>query len=78
MEVPMFHRSRFRVPRNRDRHILSFSQRLRELALTFQLIRAIRVMEPAFIGFSCAGIARAQGTMDFSGAQTLMTTFNTT
>ncbi|QHN03083.1 hypothetical protein FTO74_06645 [Granulicella sp. WH15] len=31
---------------------------------------------PTLVALAFAGVAHAQGTMDFSGAQTLMTTFN--
>ena len=45
------------------------------------LIRAsshiLRVMAPTLIALSFASAAHAQGTMDFSGAQTLMGTFKT-
>ena len=37
----------------------------------------IRVMAPTLITLSFATVAHAQGTMDFSGAQTLMGTFKT-
>src|ERR1700743_502631 len=37
----------------------------------------IRVMAPTLIALSFATVAHAQGTMDFSGAQTLMGTFKT-
>ena len=43
-----------------------------------KLIHAIRVMAPTLLALSFAGVAHAQGTMDFSGAQTLMGTFKTT
>jgi hypothetical protein len=43
-----------------------------------KLLHAARVMGPTLIAFAFAGVAHAQGTMDFSGAQTLMTTFKTT
>lgn len=36
-----------------------------------------RTLLPALIVLTYAGVAHAQGTMDFSGAQTLMTTFKT-
>jgi hypothetical protein len=36
-----------------------------------------RVMAPTLIALSFATVAQAQGTMDFSGAQTLMGTFKT-
>jgi len=56
-------------------------RRLRDLASTFQLIRAIRVMGPAVVALCLASgtqvcAAQTGGTMDFTGAQTLMTTFN--
>jgi hypothetical protein len=41
-----------------------------------KLLHAARVMGPTLFAFAFAGVAHAQGTMDFSGAQTLMTTFN--
>jgi hypothetical protein len=34
-------------------------------------------MAPTLFALSIAGVAHAQGTMDFSGATTLMTTFKT-
>jgi hypothetical protein len=42
-----------------------------------KLLRAARVMGPTLVALTFAGVAHAQGTMDFSGAQTLMTTFKT-
>ena len=39
--------------------------------------RATRVMWPALAALTVTSIAHAQGTMDFSGATTLMTTFKT-
>ncbi|WP_213807270.1 hypothetical protein [Granulicella sp. dw_53] len=41
-----------------------------------QLARGLRPVAPALVALSLAGVAHAQGTMDFSGAQTLMQTFN--
>ena len=38
---------------------------------------AFRVMAPALFALTFASVAHAQGTMDFSGAQTLMGTFKT-
>jgi len=35
------------------------------------------MMAPVLLALSFASVARAQGTMDFSGAQTLMGTFKT-
>lgn len=40
-------------------------------------VRALRVMAPTLVALTFAGVAHAQGTMDFSGAQTLMGTFRT-
>ena len=42
-----------------------------------KLSHAVRVIGPTLIGLTFAGVAHAQGTMDFSGAQTLMGTFKT-
>lgn len=39
--------------------------------------RGFRVLAPTLVALSFAGVAHAQGTMDFSGAQTLMGTFKT-
>jgi hypothetical protein len=38
---------------------------------------ALRVMAPALVALAFASAAHAQGTMDFSGATTLMGTFKT-
>jgi hypothetical protein len=38
--------------------------------------RAFRVMAPSIVALTLATAAHAQGTMDFSGATTLMGTFN--
>jgi len=42
-----------------------------------QLSHLIRVLAPTLLVLSFASAAHAQGTMDFSGAQTLMGTFKT-
>jgi hypothetical protein len=39
------------------------------------LAHAVRVMAPTLVALTFASVAHAQGTMDFSGAQTLMGTF---
>jgi hypothetical protein len=41
------------------------------------LAHAARVLAPALLALTFASAAHAQGTMDFSGAQTLMGTFKT-
>jgi hypothetical protein len=56
-----------------QRHAYLFGQTLSKRRLS----RAARVMTPAFFALTLAGTAHAQGTMDFSGAQTLMGTFKT-
>jgi hypothetical protein len=38
---------------------------------------ATHVLTPTLVAFTFAGVAQAQGTVDFSGAQTLMGTFKT-
>ena len=42
-----------------------------------KLLRAVRVVGPTLVSLPFSGVAHAQGTMDFSGAQTLMGTFKT-
>ena len=41
-----------------------------------KLLHAARMMGATLVALTFAGVAHAQGTMDFSGATTLMTTFN--
>jgi hypothetical protein len=41
------------------------------------VMRLLRALGPVFLSFTIATAAHAQGTMDFSGAQTLMGTFKT-
>ena len=42
-----------------------------------RIAHALRVLAPTLFALTFAGVAHAQGTMDFSGAQTLMGTFKT-
>ena len=42
-----------------------------------RLNQAARVLAPTLLALSLTTVAHAQGTMDFSGAQTLMGTFKT-
>jgi hypothetical protein len=51
--------------------------RLVQLFSRQSLLHAARVMGPTLVALTFAGVAHAQGTMDFSGAQTLMGTFKT-
>jgi hypothetical protein len=46
-------------------------------ALKSIIFPTFRRMAPTLLALSLAGVAHAQGTMDFSGAQTLMGTFKT-
>ena len=48
-----------------------------ESSLTGAAARVLRTLLPAILTLSVASVAHAQGTMDFSGAQTLMGTFKT-
>jgi hypothetical protein len=55
-------------------------RRRRVQLISRKLLRAVHVMGPTLVALSLAGVANvahAQGTMDFSGAQTLMSTFKT-
>jgi hypothetical protein len=42
-----------------------------------KITNAIRIVAPALFALTFASVAHAQGTMDFSGATTLMGTFKT-
>ena len=72
----MFRRSRLKVASNTANRVLSSLERLRDLIATLKLVRAIRLLTPTLVAIFFASVAHAQGTMDFSGAQTLMGTFN--
>ena len=70
---------RSEIPPNRSSN--AAAQRWSQLFSKQKLRHAAHVMGPtlvalAFSGVS-SGVAHAQGTMDFSGAQTLMSTFKT-
>ena len=58
------------------RKTIHFAKRLAQPISRRNLLHAIRVMAPTLFALSIASAAHAQGTMDFSGAQTLMGTFN--
>jgi hypothetical protein len=61
----------------RNRLPIPFARRQTEHTLKTLLLSAIRAMAPTLLTLSFAGVAHAQGTMDFSGATTLMSTFRT-
>ena len=72
----MFFRNYQGVNRHNAYRFVSLSRVCRELNSP-KLVRLLRTIAPTLIAFSFAGIAHAQGTMDFSGAQTLMGSFKT-
>ena len=65
------------VEDNRSQVRLSSPLRLEIRNFQQRLSRLLRMMAPALVALSFAGVSHAQGTMDFSGAQTLMGTFKT-
>ena len=67
----------FRRDASRNRRLIPSANRLSGQTLKTTLLSAIRSMAPTLLALSFAGVAHAQGTMDFSGATTLMTTFKT-
>jgi hypothetical protein len=52
------------------------AKRLAQPFFKRNLLCAARAMAPTLFALAFSGVAHAQGTMDFSGAQTLMGTFN--
>ena len=64
---------RFDMSRNRSSFLPA--NRQTERSLKPILLSAIRAMAPTLLALSLTSVAHAQGTMDFSGATTLMTTF---
>ncbi|WP_263408811.1 hypothetical protein [Terriglobus tenax] len=67
---------------SRSNHVLSrrtarLAKRLAQPSLTPLLLRAARTVGPTLVALTFASVAHAQGTMDFSGATTLMQTFKT-
>jgi hypothetical protein len=67
----------FRRDASRNRLLILSANRLTGQTLKSTLLSAIRTMAPTLFALSFVGVAHAQGTMDFSGATTLMTTFKT-
>ena len=71
------------IRRNRDVSRPNVNQTSSQFAtgrtpnLKNKLAHAGRVMAPTLVALTFASVAHAQGTMDFSGAQTLMGTFKT-
>jgi hypothetical protein len=67
----------FRRDASRNRLLIPSANRLSGQTLKTTLLSSIRAMAPTLLALSFAGVAHAQGTMDFSGATTLMNTFKT-
>jgi hypothetical protein len=72
MEVPMDLRSCISIFRS-----IQLAKRLAQPFTKQALVHAVRSIAPMLFIFVLSGVARAQGTMDFSGASTLMGTFKT-
>jgi hypothetical protein len=68
----MDRRSRIAISRR-----IQLAKRLAQPTINRQLGRAVRVIAPMLFALALSSAAQAQGTMDFSGAQTLMGTFKT-
>jgi hypothetical protein len=73
----MFRRSRVVIPRTTTHRSSRLAIRLTRRGIQRKLLHAARVIGPTLVALTFAGVAHAQGTMDFSGAQTLMGTFKT-
>ena len=67
----------FRRDASRNRLLIPSANRLSGQTLKTTLLSAIRAIAPTLLALSITSVAHAQGTMDFSGATTLMTTFKT-
>ena len=65
------------VDRKTPFNLIHFPERLAQLFTKVYLVRALRLVGPTLVALTFAGVAHAQGTMDFTGAQTLMGTFKT-
>ena len=69
----MFSRSRI-LPLHKTTRL---AKRLAQPLFRHKLLHSTRVMWPTLVALAFTSVAHAQGTMDFSGATTLMTTFKT-
>jgi len=73
MEVPMYRIRRAASGRYTANRIKRWAQPFTKR----KLLQAARSLWPMLATLAFAGVAHAQGTMDFSGATTLMSTFKT-
>lgn len=60
-----------------DRYTVNRAKRWAQLTMKRHLSEMARILWPMLTILSFSGVAHAQGTMDFSGATTLMSTFKT-
>jgi hypothetical protein len=60
-----------------NRYSADRAKRWAQLFTKRQILQAARTCWPVLATFAFASVAHAQGTMDFSGATTLMATFKT-
>jgi hypothetical protein len=72
MEVTMDGRRSISIPRS-----IQPAKNLAQSLFKRLLFQANRALPPVLFAFVLSSVAQAQGTMDFSGAQTLMGTFKT-
>jgi hypothetical protein len=71
MEVPMYRR----IIACLLKSIADLDTRLAQPQMQRKLLFASRMIAPVVVAFALGNVAHAQGTMDFSGATTLMGTF---
>jgi hypothetical protein len=76
MEMPMIRRNREVSRPNVNQPKIKFAN-WRTSHLKRTGANALRAAAPALFALTLSSVAHAQGTMDFSGAQTLMGTFKT-
>jgi len=67
----------FQLGKKLNRSRVPLAPRRASHSLKRSFVRMLRVIAPTFVALLFAGVAHAQGTMDFSGATTLMATFKT-
>jgi hypothetical protein len=73
----MFRRSIISTAQTSPTHHPRLAKRLGQSLSKQNLVRTARNIGPILVALTFATAANAQGTMDFSGAQTLMGTFKT-
>jgi hypothetical protein len=66
-----------RIIASLPKSIADLDTRLAQPQMQRKLLFASRMIAPFLVAFAFGSVAHAQGTMDFSGAQTLMGTFKT-